>query len=566
MGRQDWSAAEAAAQRALAAVPADTQALEADKLWRAAVQAVQEIAEGRRQLQAGRWDDAVAAVQRARGLYTPVPGASELLQQIASAREAAEQLRTARDAAAAADWPAAGTAAAAALEAGSSDPDAPRIRDLAQRGVQLAAADAELPHAQAKAIRRLLPNGVEVLVMPAKLAHGQVRVTIAVRGAGSAHDRGPLAGTGIAALTRRLLSPAATAQPKRSRIEARGMLQALDAQVSGDDGKDHLRLGVTAPADNLELVVRLVAGWVRAPTLPVADYHAVRDELRTMVYRRSKERWAIEWHQLSSAVWGAHPWSDEAEGSVPGLDRLTRRAVVDYHAAVFTPRRLVVVIAGDCDAAAALRLAGEAFGGLQGAEQPVTPLPPLPAISLPDRIQRAVPGLESATVFFAWRTVAADHADRPALDAAASVLGRIAAFRLAQVVAAGEGRTAQARHWSEVQLPGLLYLGVRCAPGDVAAVERGVAAAVHSLVEQPPTAAELRAATALIRPALPSGAAALEPLCADLLRTTLFTDAPRFWTELPTSLRALKPGDVARVARDLLADERRLTLVLLPAD
>jgi len=120
-------------------------------------------------------------------------------------------------------------------------------------------------------------------------------------------------------------------------------------------------------------------------------------------------------------------------GKEEGLRTFTAEAVRQYYATRYTPGRVVVGIVGDIDVARAVELAHAAYGDW---DRPTATVESSPAE--PDGVNptaRVLFGdVKRPLAVFGWRTVGTLHADAPALDVAASVLGSGRGARLYRTV------------------------------------------------------------------------------------------------------------------------------------
>jgi len=118
---------------------------------------------------------------------------------------------------------------------------------------------------------------------------------------------------------------------------------------------------------------------------------------------------------LGKAMYPDHPYGTQP--TIGHADHLKTPAygdMVEYYEKWYRPNNMAIVLAGDIDAATALPLLEQRFAGLEAQELPELPPSTLAAPASRQEIEIVAPGEQS--IFMAWPTVAAGHADETALE------------------------------------------------------------------------------------------------------------------------------------------------------
>ncbi len=235
-----------------------------------------------------------------------------------------------------------------------------------------------LPHPSARALpgpddilRAELPNGIVVLARsnfnsPSIFLNGYLT-------AGSlfeAEDRLGLANFTALALMR------GTARHSFQQIF--NTLETAGANLGFDGGTHTVALGGRALADDLPLILKLVAETLRQPSFPRKAVERLRAQLLTGLAIRAQDTNAMASLAFDQLVYAGHPYSRPDDGYPDTIQAITRADLAAFHARHYGPRGLVLAITGAVDPQRAVELVAQALGDWHNPEQPEPPpLPPL---------------------------------------------------------------------------------------------------------------------------------------------------------------------------------------------
>lgn len=201
-----------------------------------------------------------------------------------------------------------------------------------------------------------LPNGLRVVL--AQRPGVQLVTSRLLVLSGSEADppqRAGLASMVSALLTKGTQQRSATAQAQAA--------ESLGGSLDSGAGWHQSDVAITVAVPHLDAALALVADAVMRPTFALAEI----ERLRTQALDGLKVAYAQPGTLATLAgerlVFGSGPYGHPAGGTPASLPRITRGDLVALHTARYRPDNAVLLLAGDIDAATALRLATRHFSG-----------------------------------------------------------------------------------------------------------------------------------------------------------------------------------------------------------
>lgn len=200
-------------------------------------------------------------------------------------------------------------------------------------------------------------------------------------------------------------------------------IRGLNASTS----QDRTWYQAKVPAHRLRQWAVLDAERFRAPVV-----RTFATELSTVCEekRRSDDSPArATYGALQAALWGSHPYGRPILGHASELERLDVAVLEGFLSSWYQPSNLTICLSGAFEPGEALDLLDETFGRLSPGPTPSAGLltPPAP---VSQRVGLAHEDEDELRI--AWRTVARDHPDRPALHLLDELLGNNATGLLAR--------------------------------------------------------------------------------------------------------------------------------------
>ncbi len=204
-----------------------------------------------------------------------------------------------------------------------------------------------------------LPNGLRVWTV----RHTQVPLvafTLLVR-SGAASD--PAGKEGLAAFTADMLDEGSG---DRSAIEMHEALARLGAQFDTDIGSDATVASVTVLSRFAAQALELLSDMVARPAMRDADFARVR-QLRLHRLTQVKDvPAAVADRAFLKLIYGAHPYGHSPMGTEASVTGIAADDVQAFHRQAIRPSVSTLIAVGDCDHAAIVKLAADAFGDWTG--------------------------------------------------------------------------------------------------------------------------------------------------------------------------------------------------------
>jgi zinc protease len=240
-------------------------------------------------------------------------------------------------------------------------------------------------------IRRELANGIVVLVRANN--HAQSVVMAGSLDAGSLFD--PPEATGLASFVASMLLRGTV---HRDFTAIHEMLEGNGASLSIGGGRHTVGFSGKSLAEDLPMLLDLLADALRHPVFPAEQVERLRGQLVTAMKIREQDTRYVAGRLFRELAYpGRHPYASQSDGTLETVAAITREQLVEFHRAYYGPCNMVMVIAGAVDAEQAIRLVERCFGDWENPDQPALPeLPPIPPIT-DARMQTSVmPGKSQA--------------------------------------------------------------------------------------------------------------------------------------------------------------------------
>ena len=264
-------------------------------------------------------------------------------------------------------------------------------------------------------VRELLPNGLTLLVQPDHSAPVVSVVTHVKAGFFDEPDRW----TGISHVLEHMFFKGTT---RRGVGAIARETKAAGGYLNAGTGYDHTSYFTVLPASGLAAALDIQSDALRNS---VIDPDELARELQVIIQEAKRKRdtpGAVAQETLHEIMFDRHRIRRWRIGTEEQLARLTRDDLWSYYRSRYVPERTIVAITGSLDPDRALELARAAYADWPAATGALDASPEEP----PRREVRARTlrgDVTHAELALGWRTVPPLHADAPALDLAAAVLG-----------------------------------------------------------------------------------------------------------------------------------------------
>jgi zinc protease len=273
--------------------------------------------------------------------------------------------------------------------------------------------------------------------------------------------------------------------------------KSVGGYLNAGTGYDHTSYFTVLPASSLAQALEIQSDALRNSTVDAGE---LARELQVIIQEAKRKRdtpGAVAQETLHQVMFDRHRIRRWRIGQEAELARLTRDQVRAYYQSRYVPERTVVAIVGAVDSAAALRLATACYADWSPAAGAVDRSPEEP----PHRGVRARTlrgDVSQAELVLGWRTVDPLHADAPALDLAAAVLGAGRGSLLYRAVREpGLVTSVSAHNYTPTEL-GVFSIDAELDAEKLAPAVERIAESVSRLAMLGPSADELQRARTLL--------------------------------------------------------------------
>jgi zinc protease len=216
-----------------------------------------------------------------------------------------------------------------------------------------------------------LSNGITVLARanfssPSVVINGSLS-------AGSLFDRDEQ--LGLADFTAEALMRG-TAQ--RSFQEIYDALETAGASLGFSGGTQITSFGGRSLAEDLDLLLKLLAEALRQPIFPEDQVERLRAQLLTGLAIRAQDTGEMASLAFDQLIYAGHPYSRPDDGYPETIQAITREDLVAFHSTCYGPRGVIIAIVGAVEPQKAVEQVSRALGDWENPRQPDPPtLPPV---------------------------------------------------------------------------------------------------------------------------------------------------------------------------------------------
>jgi len=166
---------------------------------------------------------------------------------------------------------------------------------------------------------------------------------------------------------------------KRNFQEIFNSLETVGASLGFSASVHNTTFGGRSLAEDLPLMLGVLADCLRTPTFPPDQIERLRAQLLTGLALRAQDTADMASITFDAAVFAGHPYGNPEDGYVETVQPIKRTDLVDFHKRRYGPRGAVIVVVGAVTADHVIEQIRKVLGDWQNPEQ--TDPPALPAIA-----------------------------------------------------------------------------------------------------------------------------------------------------------------------------------------
>lgn len=408
--------------------------------------------------------------------------------------------------------------------------------------------------------RAVLPNGIVVLARP-----NFNSPSVVVNGylaAGSLSD--PDEQLGLAGFTAEALMRGTQG---RSFQEIYDLLETVGASLGISGGTHTTGFSGKALAEDLDLLLGLLAESLRGPSFPDDQVERLRARLLTGLAIRAQDTGEMASLTADLIVYPGHPYSRPDDGYPETIQAITRAHLADFHRQNFGPRGMVLSVVGAVDPQQAVERTAAVLGDWHNPEQAqVVKLPPVPALAEPRRRKVDIPGKYQADI-----VVGASGMERrdPAYMAASlgnNILGQFGMMgRVGEAVREKAGLAYYAySSLSSGMGPGPWSVTAGVDPANVDRAVDLIQQEIRRFASEPVTAEELADSQSNFIGRLPLSLESNGGVASALVNLERYDLGLDYYRQYPDLVRAVTIDQVLETARRFLDPERLAVAVAGP--
>ena len=170
-------------------------------------------------------------------------------------------------------------------------------------------------------------------------------------------------------------------------------LETSGASLGFDSGVHNASFGGRALAEDLPLLLKLLAESLQTPTFPRDEIERLRAQLLTGLALRAQDTSDMADLIFDQMLYKGHPYSRPSEGSIETVQTITRKDLQEFHRLHYGPRGMVIAIVGGIHPRKAVEAVEDVLGGWQvRGQKEAPPLPLLKPLRKPIKRHHTIPG------------------------------------------------------------------------------------------------------------------------------------------------------------------------------
>lgn len=342
-------------------------------------------------------------------------------------------------------------------------------------------------------------------------------------------------------------------------------IEGVGGSFNGSTGKELTCYTARVPAEQLSVVLRVLADMVRYPLFEPEEIEKERGVIieELSATRDDPQEWASL--LIDQVMWPNLPLGRDDAGFVETVAQIKREQMLNYMRESYLPNSLVLSIAGNIEHAAVIQMVEELFGDWEAREHSKwqESLPPrnAPPVAM---IQKET---EQTNICLATLGVSHDSANYYPLQLINGILGDGMSSRLFQSIREEQGLAYDIGSYLNTYYEtGNLVVSAGVDPSQTEATVQAILSELTQLSTTPVPTDELERIKAYIQGGVLLGLEGTQQVASWLAGQESLRNSVMDIDEVITHINAVTPADIQRVARICFAPEWRRLAIIGPDD
>ncbi|MBY0359636.1 MAG: insulinase family protein [Candidatus Obscuribacterales bacterium] len=407
-----------------------------------------------------------------------------------------------------------------------------------------------------------LPNGLKILLAP---NHSAPVVTYMQLFRVGSRNEG-VGNTGATHFLEHMMFKGTAKFDPAKGLDSTELFNRIGAVSNATTWFDRTNYFEAVPAEYLEFCIKVEADRMRNLQLRQSDRDAEMSVVRNELERGENSPDEALDKEMYAIAFREHPYHHPTIGWRSDVENVPMERLKEFYDTFYWPDNCTVIITGDFEPQATLRLLHKYYAKIRSAPKPLLDIYTVEPAQEGERRYQISRSGDLPRIWIGYHTPASTHADHYALNVISHVLGgsHDRSSRLYQVlVDSGLAMEAFCRH-DELRDPALLILGAVLNPGvKLADVEAVLLAELDKLVHEAVSLAEL----APIKSANRKGSILARADQLELAFALGESEARADWrwlVDFDANFEAVTPQDIMRVAAKYFVSDNRTVGQFIP--
>jgi predicted Zn-dependent peptidase len=412
---------------------------------------------------------------------------------------------------------------------------------------------------EAGEFRTTLPSGVPVYLMPSQ-EFPLLTISFTFRGGEFLEDSGE---AGLASALGSQMRRGGTMLMGAEEMDER--FDFLAANVSSSVGAEQSGATMNCLTSNFDEAFRLFMEMVRLPGFDEERLRVYKDQVLEELKQRNDFPMAVAMQNMSRLMYGDEHYAGR-QPTQASIESITPERLRALHQRIFHPGNLIISATGDFEPRELMKVLEQAMQGWERGETAGDPPAPdvehVPGVYHADVAQEDLP---QGTTIMITETITRDDPDAIPFNVMNNILGGGGfTSRITNRVRSDEGLAyaAQSFFQPQVHFPGVFGTFFQSKNRTVALATKIILEEIERIRTEPVTDEELDVAKNSFIERFPQRFASKDAVLGVFVNDEITGRDPEHWQTYRDRVRAVGKGDVQRVAREYIGEDRVMILVI----